>query len=149
MNWYPHTTVATIVEQNGRFLMVEESDAGNIVFNQPAGHLEPDENLFEAALRETLEETAWHVRLTALLGCYHYVSPANGVTYIRYCFIADPVRHEATRELDQDIIACHWLSADTILQPDFRARSPIVSRVLQDYQAGVRYPLSLIHHHQG
>ncbi len=28
MEWLPHITVATIVEDNGRFLMVEEHKAG-------------------------------------------------------------------------------------------------------------------------
>ena len=58
MRFTPHLTVATIVEDNGRFLMVEELADGQAVFNQPAGHLEADESLIQAALRETLEETA-------------------------------------------------------------------------------------------
>ncbi len=104
MSWYPHTTVATIVEQNGRFLMVEEKEAGQQVFNQPAGHLDANESLFEAALRETLEETAWEVELTAYLGTYQYLSDANGITYIRHCFIAQPRRHDPKRALDPDIV---------------------------------------------
>jgi 8-oxo-dGTP pyrophosphatase MutT (NUDIX family) len=31
------------------------------VLNQPAGHLDPNETLTEAAVRETLEETGWDV----------------------------------------------------------------------------------------
>ena len=61
MDWKPHITVATIVEDNGRFLMVEEPKDGRTVLNQPAGHLDPDETLIEAAVRETLEETGWDV----------------------------------------------------------------------------------------
>ena len=68
--WLPHVTVATVVEQGGRFLLVEERDkqTGELVFNQPAGHLEPGETLTQAALRETVEETGWDVELTAVLG---------------------------------------------------------------------------------
>ena len=65
MRFTPHVTVATIVEDNGRFLMVEELADGQAVFNQPAGHLEADESLIQAALRETLEETGWDVELTS------------------------------------------------------------------------------------
>lgn len=147
MTWLAHSSVATIVERDGLFLMVEEIDAGRTVFNQPAGHLEEHETLFAAAVRETLEETAWHVELTALVGLYHYPAP-NGVTYIRHCFAARPLRHESGRELDTGILAAHWFSADTILAPGFKARSPIVGRVLRDYLAGTRYPLSLIYHHE-
>ncbi len=147
MSWHPHTTVACIVEDNGRFLVVEEKNLGQTVFNQPAGHLDENETLYEAALRETLEETAWEVELDAFLGTYQYQSPNNDVTYIRHCFISSPVKHCPELKLDKDIIAAHWLSAEEILAPDFKARSPIVGKVLQDYLAGQRYPLSLVYHH--
>lgn len=152
MTWLAHSSVATIVEKDGLFLMVEENvDDGTTrvsgtVFNQPAGHLEEHETLFAAAVRETLEETAWHVELTDFLGLYHYPAP-NGVTYIRHCFVARPLWHDAGRELDAGIVAAHWLSADAILAPGFNARSPIVGRVLRDYLGGQRFPLSLIYHH--
>ena len=147
MPWLAHSSVATVVERDGLFLMVEERDGARVVFNQPAGHLEAGETLFAAALRETLEETAWEVELESLLGLYHYPAP-NGVTYIRHCFVASAQRHHAERPLDAGILAAHWLSAETILAPDFPARSPIVQRVLRDYLAGVRHPLSLIYHHE-
>lgn len=148
MNWYPHTTVACIVEHNGRFLMVEEVDHGETVFNQPAGHLDENETLYAAAIRETLEETAWEVTLDAFLGTYQYLSPVNNITYVRHCFIASPLKHHPELRLDEGIIAAHWLSAEEILAPDFRVRSPIVGKVLQDYLDGQRYPLSLIYYHE-
>jgi ADP-ribose pyrophosphatase len=146
MVWLAHNSVATIVERDGLFLMVEERDQGRVVFNQPAGHLDEHESLFDAAIRETLEETAWRVELTALIGIYHYPAP-NGVTYIRHCFAARALAHDSTRALDDGIIAAHWLPAETILDAGFAARSPIVGRCLRDYLAGKRYPLDLIYHH--
>jgi 8-oxo-dGTP pyrophosphatase MutT (NUDIX family) len=147
MTWHAHSSVATIVEKDGLFLMVEESDGARTVFNQPAGHLEAAESLFEAAVRETLEETAWQVELTDFLGLYHYPAP-NGITYIRHCFVARPLALQANRPLDAGIIAAHWLDAATILDPAFPARSPLVARVLHDYLRGVRYPLAVIYHYQ-
>lgn len=147
MLWLPHSSVATVVERDGRFLMVEEQDGDRVVFNQPAGHLDEGETLFEAGVRETLEETGWLVNLTHLLGIYHYPAP-NGVTYIRHCFIASATEHFPERPLDTPIVAAHWLAADTILAAGFAARSPIVLRCLRDYLAGVRYPLDVIHHHR-
>ena len=70
--WQPDVTVATVVVRDGRLLMVEENAGGQLVLNQPAGHLEPDESLIEAALRETLEETGWDVRLSAFVGAYQW-----------------------------------------------------------------------------
>jgi 8-oxo-dGTP pyrophosphatase MutT (NUDIX family) len=147
MIWLPHSSVATIVEKAGLFLMVEEMDGARTVFNQPAGHLEANETLFDAAIRETLEETQWQVELTAFLGLYHYPAP-NGITYIRHCFIANALAHRPECKLDEGIIAAHWFSADTILAPDFKARSPLVTKVLRDYLSGISFPLSIIYHHQ-
>ena len=35
----PHITVASVIEQDGKYLMVKEVANDLIVFNQPAGHL--------------------------------------------------------------------------------------------------------------
>ncbi len=104
--WTPHATVACIVEQEGKFLMVEELSHGPTVYNQPAGHVDEHESIFDAALRETLEETAWHVELTGLVGLYVYNAPQNGVCYHRYCFSAQAIA-QTNNELDTDIIAAH------------------------------------------
>ena len=51
--WQPDVTVATVVVGDGRLLCVEERSNGQLVINQPAGHLEPDESLVDATVRET------------------------------------------------------------------------------------------------
>ncbi len=67
--WLPRLTVATIIERDGRFLLVEEyADGEELVYNQPAGHLDEHETLAAAAIRETLEETAWEVQVSAIVG---------------------------------------------------------------------------------
>jgi len=154
MAFFPHKTVAVVVEQpdwlktagdeTRRFLMVEEHSDGRLVFNQPAGHLEADESLQQAALRETLEETAWQVTLTGFVGLYQYTSPENGECYIRSCFAGTAVSHDAGRSLDPDIIRSHWLSLSELEQRSSQLRSPIVLQVLHDYLAGQCYPLTLV-----
>ncbi|MFC5694608.1 NUDIX hydrolase [Pseudomonas sp. GCM10022186] len=144
MTWQPHITVATVVEDQGRFLLVEEEAGGRAVFNQPAGHLEADETLLQAALRETLEETGWEVELTAVTGIYLYTAPSNGVTYQRVCFAARPLRHHPERPLDDGIIGPRWLTRDELLAEKDRWRSHLVLRCIDDYLAGERFPLSLI-----
>lgn len=144
MNPAPHMTTAVIVERESRFLMVEERSGGQIVYNQPAGHVEPGESILAAARREALEETGWEVRLDHFLGFYTYLSPSNGVTYCRFCFTATPVRH-LTTVLDQDIIAAHWLDLEAIEGHQEKLRSPLVLECIHHYLAGWRYPLDLIH----
>ncbi len=53
----PHVTVACVVHAEGKFLVVEETINGKALWNQPAGHLEANETLVEAAARELWEET--------------------------------------------------------------------------------------------
>ena len=81
MRFTPHVTVATIIEDNGRFLMVEELAEGRAVFNQPAGHLEADESLIQAALRETLEETGWMLNspLSPAFTCTPHLATASPI----------------------------------------------------------------------
>ncbi len=144
--WTPHATVATLVERNGRFLMVEEWCGGKKVLNQPAGHLEPGEQLAAAACRETLEETRWHVRISAFLGIYINTAP-NGVTYHRYCFIAEPICEQPEQLLDEGIVAAHWLTRSELLARQDELRSPLVLPAIDDYLAGRRLPLEVIYEH--
>lgn len=144
MEWSPHITVATVVEDQGRFLLVEELKGGRLVLNQPAGHLEADESLRQAALRETLEETGWEVELTGLLGIYLYTAPSNGVTYQRVCFSARPLQHDPQRELDTDIHRALWLARDELAAQPERWRSELVLRCIDDYLAGEPGALALV-----
>ncbi|MEB0042106.1 MULTISPECIES: NUDIX hydrolase [unclassified Pseudomonas] len=144
MDWHPHITVATIVEIQGRFLLVEEFKGGRNVLNQPAGHLDPNETLRQAAVRETLEETGWDVELTGVVGIYLYTAPSNGVTYQRICFAAKPVLHHLERLLDTGIVRALWLSRDELFSQPENWRSELVMRCIDDYLAGPLHDLELI-----
>ncbi|UVL58965.1 NUDIX hydrolase [Pseudomonas sp. B21-012] len=124
--------------------MVEEFKAGKHVFNQPAGHLEANESLLDAARRETLEETAWEVELTGVVGIYLYTAPSNGVTYQRICFAARALKHHPERALDSDIVRAVWLSREELLADPERWRSELVPRCIDDYLAGPLHSLALI-----
>lgn len=142
----PHVTVATVIEHKGAFLMVKEKKQGRFVYNQPAGHVDGNETLIDAAVRETLEETAHHCRCSAVLGQYQYTAPSNGITYHRTAFIAESLEHDSAFKLDSDIEEALWLSYEEILdlnQKD-RLRSPIVLMAIDDYRAGKSFPLDLI-----
>ncbi|MEP4548065.1 MAG: NUDIX hydrolase [Saccharospirillum sp.] len=141
----PHLTTAVIVEENQRILMVNENDNGINGWNQPAGHVEPGESLLDAARRETLEETQYQVRLTGLVGIYQSVHPTTGIHYLRVCFTADQPEWVENSPRDTDILAVDWLSVEQLLAGHYPLRSALVSQALADYQAGQRYPLSLIH----
>ena len=140
----PHVTVATVVEDQGRFLLVEETAQGRVVFNQPAGHLEANESLLEAARRETLEETGWDVELTGVIGIYLYTAPSNGVTYQRICFAARPLQHRPELPLDTGIIGPRWFTRDDLEAQRPQWRSELIGRCVDDYLRGEQWPLTLI-----
>ena len=133
--WYPHLTVAVVVESEGKYLLVEEIAEGCQVLNQPAGHLEKDETLMEAAIRETLEETGWTISVDFVTGFYLYTSPHNQITYFRCCFAATAVRHDQGATLDDGIIGIHWLTLEELRKSD-NLRSPLVLKCIEDYCAG-------------
>jgi len=145
MIWKPSVTVAAVVERDGRFLLVEEDTDRGRLYNQPAGHLDPGESLVRAVARETLEETAYTFEPTGLLGVYQYHSGADDVTYIRFAFTGTISAHEADRALDHGIVRAVWLTPGEIRREAPRHRSPLVLRCMDDYLAGRRYPLAVLH----
>ncbi len=143
MDWDARLTVATIIERDGRFLIVEEyADGEELVYNQPAGHLDEHETLAAAAIRETLEETAWEVQVDAIIGLYYWTHP-QGHTFIRTCFAGKALHHHPDQPLDHGIERALWLTRDEIAALGPKLRSPMVLRCVDDYRAGKRYPLEL------
>ncbi|MCY4264806.1 MAG: NUDIX hydrolase [Gammaproteobacteria bacterium] len=138
----PHVTVATVVHRQDQFLLVREFSNGAMVYNQPAGHVEPGESLLDAAVRETLEETAWQVELESLLGIYHYSAP-NGISYVRHCFTARPLKEIPNQALDQDIDAALWLDETSVFSLRDQWRSPMVWSAIEDFRRGETHSLSL------
>jgi 8-oxo-dGTP pyrophosphatase MutT (NUDIX family) len=148
--WKPSVTVAAIIERDGRFLLIEEETSEGIRFNQPAGHLDPNETLPQAVVRETLEETAHDFTPTALIGIYmsRYVSArtAQEVTYLRFAFTGELGR-AYDQPLDDGILRTVWMTYDEVLACESRHRSPLVLQCIQDYLAGKRAPMSLLYAH--
>jgi len=137
-------TVAALIENEGRFLLVQELISGRSVYNQPAGHLEDGETLIDAVIRETREETAWEFEPESLIGIYQWRHPAKEKTFIRTTFSGKALRHDPGRKLDACIERTLWLTPEEIRLRHDSLRSPMVLRSIEDYLAGFRYPLTLL-----
>mgnify|MGYP001827282238 CR=1 FL=1 len=144
--WKPNATVAAIVEQSGKFLLVEETTSRGNRFNQPAGHIEDNETITQAVIRETLEETAYDFTPEALLGVYHWKHDHNDTTYLRFAFIGKVEHYYPEQPLDDGIIRVVWMSIDEIREKQALMRSDQVLTCFEDYLAGKHFPLEIITH---
>ncbi len=144
--WHAHVTVATVIQRDQHFLLVEEQGEHGLVLNQPAGHLEPRETLIQAAVRETLEETAWHIEIQGLVGVALYTAPANGITYHRTTFYGAALHQEADFKLDTDIERVVWLTHGEMLAESARMRSPLVLAAVEQYLRRPKIPLEFIYY---
>jgi len=135
-------TVAAIIEQDGRFLFVEETDGVHPqrVFNQPAGHVDPGEDLLTAVIRETREETGLAFTPEAFVGIY-LVQAANGNDYARVCFSGSVPEGRDPAPEDPVILGCAWLTRAEAAE---RPRSSAVLACLDDYLGGQRMPLGCV-----
>jgi ADP-ribose pyrophosphatase YjhB (NUDIX family) len=145
--WKPNVTVAAIVEQDGRFLLVEEETDDGLRFNQPAGHLDEGESLVAACAREALEETAYAFEPTALVGVYQWPRPQRDITYLRFAFAGKLGARDTLRRLDTGIVRAVWLTPAEIEVCADRHRSPLILQCVRDYLEGRRFPLDLIRHY--
>ncbi|MGS0743774.1 NUDIX hydrolase [Glaciimonas sp. GG7] len=146
--WKPAVTTAAIIERDGRFLLIEEHTSEGLRLNQPAGHLDPNESLIDAVVRETLEETAHDFTPTALVGTYlsRYVSSRTGksATYLRFTFCGTlGALHDLP--LDHGIVRVLWMSRQELAACPERHRSPQVLQCIDDYLRGDRISLSTLH----
>ena len=145
--WKPHVVVAAVVEQDGRFLMVEEETEEGVQYNQPAGHLESNESLIDAVVRETLEETAHHFVPEALLGIYRWRAPQHDRVYLRFAFTGRVTGFDPALALDAGILRAVWMTPAEIEAVKAQHRSPLISQCIADFQSGRRYPLDVLTHY--
>ena len=59
-------------------------------------------------------------------------------------FVAEPLRHEVDRPLDEGIVQALWLTPAELQAQAARHRSPLVWRVVEDFLAGRRHPLDVL-----
>ena len=114
------------------------------MLNQPAGHLERDETLIDAVIREVREETCRLFSPEGLVGIYQWVAP-NDRTYLRFCFHGTVGEPMPGCRLDPDISTTCWVAPEALRRDERRPRSPMVVRCIDDYLAGRHFPLELLH----
>ena len=128
-------TVAAVGARDGRYLMVEERIDGQRVINQPAGHVDPGEDLLSAVVREAREETAWAFQADAVVGVYLWRHPARPRSFLRVAFAGTWQHDYPDQALDKEILAARWFTPGELTLAK-HLRSPMVLRCLQDHAKG-------------
>ena len=83
--WLTHVTVAAVIEKDQQFVLVTDNTSLGYKLNQPAGHVEPEENFIQAIIREVKEEASLDFIPEKIIGLYWYrPNPQNN--YLRICF---------------------------------------------------------------
>lgn len=149
IRWKPSVTVAAVIEQDGRYLLVEERTPEGLRLNNPAGHLDPGESLPAAAAREALEETARSFVPEALVGVYlarlQRPGSSEDITYLRFAFTGPVGEPEPGRTLDEPVERTLWMTLEEVRQSTPRHRSPLVLQCIEDHHAGRRFPVDMLH----
>lgn len=106
---------AAIIVSDGKVLMVRRRiSEGELMWQFPAGAIEPGEGALEAAVRETGEETALTVKAIRLLG--ERVHPKTGrlMSYTACEVVEGEARVADAEELDAVTWAAHSEIADYV-----------------------------------
>ena len=98
-------TVSAVIEHEGRYLLVEEYAAGDLVLNQPGGHIEAGESPEEAVIREVLEETGCNVSCGELIGMYLWIHPQTRQQFVKIVYVGSFLGYDEGRALDDGIVA--------------------------------------------
>ena len=139
--------MAAIIEQQGRYLLVEERTSAGLQLNTPAGHLEPAESLQDAAVREALEETGRQFLPQAVVGVYLAAADNRRgyrETWVRVAYCGTASEPLPGHQLDQGIVRTVWMSPDEIRDSQDRHRSTLVWRCVRDHVQGRRFPLDVM-----
>ena len=128
------TIVGTIILKDGKILMVKEAKEkcyGKWAF--PAGHIEPNEAIYDGAKRETYEETGCTVELKKAFPVF--LKNTNDSKIVMMHFLSDLVNEENSYDKDE-ILETKWISIDEIKNMDekeFRS-SAVVKQIINDIE---------------
>jgi 8-oxo-dGTP pyrophosphatase MutT (NUDIX family) len=136
--------VAGVLEQNGRYLVIEERVDGRRLINQPAGCLQIGESAIEGAVRETLEESGYLFTPQALVGIYHWHNAELRTIFLRLAFTGVLIDQNNAKRSYPDTLDVRWLSIPELEHDVHRHSSPFVLQAALDHAAGKRFSLDLV-----
>ena len=108
---------AVIIERDYKYLLVQEKkEEAYGLWNLPAGRVEIDETIEDAAMREVKEETGYWVNLTARVGIFQN----SGDSAVKHVY-AGEVGNGDLEIPEDEILDAQWFSFEEIV--DMQAQS--------------------------
>jgi len=114
--------VGGIVEKSGKYLLVQEAKEKCYgKWNLPAGRLEHNESVVDAARREIMEETGCNVEITGI--CHIINKVLNDDIFISFIFKTKLIK-ENIKFNKNEILSVKWFTYDEILSMKDELCSP-------------------------
>ena len=135
--------VGGVVEKDGKYLLVQEAkEKCRGKWNTPAGHLDPNETIFEGAKREIREESGYAVELTGLANIGNRVLPDD--EFIGIIFSAKVIGGELKID-PAEILDAKWFTYGEILAMQDELRSAdLITEAISAVEHGQTAPLNII-----
>lgn len=138
-----HVVAANLIEKNGDFLFVQEGkEAVRGEWNFPAGGVDEDEEIREAAVREAREETGLEIELENFLGVFVDESDRSDTTVLVFVFSAEAEDYKIETPDSGEILDVKFLSRSEIQEKDIRM--PFTEEVLDRHESGDLLPLEAV-----
>jgi 8-oxo-dGTP diphosphatase len=138
-----HVVAANLIEKEGEYLLVQEGkEAVRGEWNLPAGGVDEEERIQEAARREAREETGLEVELESLLGVFVDESDRSNATVLVFVFNSAsgdeaPETPEGDEILDVDFFSREELS-------NLNLRVPFLEEAVERFESGNSMPLDAV-----
>ena len=141
--------VAVAVIEDEKLLVVKEADEKHYgKYNLPSGHVDQNESIFKAAIREVKEETGYEVVLKNILTIHNLVSNDKQVLVI--IFKGERLRGEKRFD-KKEILDVEWLSIKELEEKsvdDIRAipgiKATMLHSTIEKIKSKKLYPLAII-----
>lgn len=133
--------VGGVIEKDGKFLLVQEAkEKCRGKWNIPAGHLDPNETIFEGAKREVYEETGCQVELTGVLQIGNRVLEKD--SWISVIFKTHLINENISYD-PSEILDVKWFSYDELLNMKEELRNyemimGAINALVENQEANIR-----------